>query len=52
MIDITGKYGKPELVNYVATAAQNPDSTDSLMIDLRCKRCRFTALTCILWINH
>ena len=50
MIDITGKYGKPELVNYVPTATQNGLS-DKPIVDLRCKRCRYTARTRLLWLT-
>ena len=43
-VDITGKYGKPDDVNYAAAATQAPDSNGDPLVDLRCKKCRYSLL--------
>jgi hypothetical protein len=39
--DVTGKYGKPDNVNYANAGTVAQDSTGTPIIDLRCKKCRY-----------
>lgn len=39
---VTGKYGKPDNVNYVTASAVVPDPSGTPVIDLRCKKCRYS----------
>jgi hypothetical protein len=41
MEGVTGKYGKPGNVNYVAASEVVHDTSGSPIIDLRCKKCRY-----------
>lgn len=41
IVDATGKYGKPDSVNYANAGTLTQDSTGAPIIDLRCKKCRF-----------
>src|SRR5579871_1373751 len=40
--DITGKYGKPDTINYASAGTIVHDQTGAPTIDLRCKKCRYT----------
>jgi hypothetical protein len=44
MVDITGKYGKPDEMNYAAAGSQVADSDGNPLVDLRCKKCRYIPL--------
>jgi hypothetical protein len=41
MIDVTGKYGKPDNVNYQTAGTVAVDETGGPVVDLRCKKCRY-----------
>jgi len=45
MVDVTGKYGKPEVVNYVTSTTIVQDPSGFPVVDLRCKKCRYSATT-------
>ena len=40
IIDVTGKYGKPDNVNYQTSGTVVADETGAPVVDLRCKKCR------------
>jgi hypothetical protein len=42
IIDVTGKYGKPDNVNYQTAGTAAVDETGEPVVDLRCKKCRYS----------
>ena len=51
MIDVTGKYGKPDNVNYQTAGTFAVDETGAPVVDLRCKKCRYIAALILLIID-
>lgn len=41
IIDVTGKYGKPDHVTYQIARTVAADETGAPLVDLRCKKCRY-----------
>src|ERR1700737_658283 len=39
-VDVTGKYSKPDVVNYATAATLVEDKSGTPTVDLRCRRCR------------
>jgi|SRR5208282_205929 len=43
-LDATGKYGKPDVINYASAGTVVHDSSGSPIVDLRCKKCRYSLI--------
>jgi dual specificity phosphatase 12 len=46
IVDATGKYSKPDVVNYATAGTVVSDNSGGPTIDLRCKKCRHDLIQC------
>lgn len=51
-LDVTGEFGKPDVINYATADTVVHDPSGTPTIDLRCKKCRYSLLQLPLIVDE